>query len=282
MSKLLRANFVRLWKSKIFWIGILFMSAMGMSAVGSNYMELTMREGYRPNIDHVLFSGCIAMPLVAAVFTGLFIGTEYSDGTIRNKLIVGHARSAVYFANFIVALSAIIMMHLAYIMVIVLIGFPIIGNIEQTVETLLILFLISIVTLTAIAALLVLISMLIHNKANGSVVGIIVSIVLILSAMYIFARLNEPEYYEEYNITFTDDSGEVHEEHSEKQINHYYLRGTKRKVYEFLYDFLPGCQMYQIAEQEVSDYTRLVLYSLSIIVVVSAGGVICFRRQDLK
>lgn len=288
MSKLLRANFARLWKSMIFWIGMLFMFGIGLLVLYSEYrhklhiMHLMQMEDYHLSIDGSLFGSCMYIPMVASVFMGLFIGTEYSDGTIRNKLIVGNSRVAVYFANFIVALSASIMMHLVYIITIIMIGVPVIGNIEQKVETLVILFLMSIITLTAIIAIFMFISMLIHSKANASVVAILVAMAMTMSASYINARLSEPEYYEAYSVTFTDESGEVHEEKSEKELNPYYLRGAKRKAYEFMLDFLPGCQMLQIAYQEVSDYVRLPLYSLGIIVVVSAGGMIWFRRQDLK
>lgn len=288
MSKLLRANFTRLWKSRIFWIGMLFMFGIGLLVVYSEYrynmhmINIVQAEDYHPSIDSSLFGSCMYIPMVASVFMGLFIGTEYSDGTIRNKLIVGNSRVAVYFANFIVALSASIIMHLVYIITIIMIGVPVIGNIEQKVETFVILFLMSIIALTAIVAIFLFISMLIHSKANASVVAILVAIAMTMSAGYINARLSEPEYYEAYNMTFTDESGEVFEENSEKELNPYYLRGAKRKAYEFMLDFLPGCQMLQIAYQEVSDYVRLPLYSLGIIIVVSTGGVICFRRQDLK
>jgi hypothetical protein len=61
-----------------------------------------------------------------------------------------------------------------------------------------------------------------------------------------------------------------------------YVSGTKRTVYEFLYDFLPGCQMRQIAEQNPENPERLPLYSLLITVVTTACGIFFFRRKDLK
>ena len=36
------------------------------------------------------------MGLVAAILTSMFIGSEYSDGTIRNKLVVGHSRMRLH------------------------------------------------------------------------------------------------------------------------------------------------------------------------------------------
>ena len=54
------------------------------------------------------------MGLVAAVFISLFVGSEYSDGTIRNKLVVGHSRMRIYLANLIVCSIACVLISLAY------------------------------------------------------------------------------------------------------------------------------------------------------------------------
>ena len=34
--------------------------------------------------------------IILAVFCSLFIGTEHNDGTIRNKIIVGHEKSKLF------------------------------------------------------------------------------------------------------------------------------------------------------------------------------------------
>ena len=49
------------------------------------------------------------MGLVAAILTSMFIGSEYSDGTIRNKLVVGHSRMRIYLANLIVCSVACVL-----------------------------------------------------------------------------------------------------------------------------------------------------------------------------
>ena len=281
MIKLIRSNFSRLWKSKIFWLGMIFMFGMGSYAVFSRYTEVNKKPEYSYDMGDLLFAGDMWLIVIAAVFIGLFIGTDYHNSTIRNKLIVGHTRTEVYFSNFIVCISALLMMHFAYFVPVIGIGFPLVGNSAST-GSLIKLTLISIATLISLCSIFLLISMLIHSKSNASVTAIIISVLFLMSAMMIQNKLDGPEYYEDYDYVYTDEEGNVHEKHIDREKNYDYVDGTKRKVYEFLYDFLPGCQMYQITQQNPENPERLPIYSFSIIVVTTACGIFLFRRKNLK
>lgn len=294
MSKLLRADFTRLWKSRIFWIGIVFMTAIGIISSTTQYREMKTISGWQPHIDNILFNGCVFMLIFSAVFTGLFIGTEYSDGTIRNKLIVGHTRGTVYLSNFIVCVTALFIIHFMYVAAVAAVGFPLVGNVEKSPWELVRLGLISMVTLTALTAVFLLMSMLIHSKASCCVAAMVLAMAFLMSATFIGSRLSEPEYVdsdlygfygmdEAGNVYRMDESGNLYDETTaKKEKNPYYPTGLKREIYEFLYDFLPGCQMLQISNQNTANPDRMVLYSLAITVAVTGGGVIFFRRKNIK
>lgn len=283
MNKLLRANFRRLWRSKIFWIGMLFTTGVGLISSMTQYREMKTIADYHPHIDNILFSNSLLMPLVAAVFIGLFVGTEYNDGTMRNKLIIGHSRGAVYFSNLIVCTAALLLMHLMDIGVIVAVGFPLVGNIEMPVSGLVVLGLISLVTVMALSAVFLMISMLVHSKAYGSVGAIILAIVFLIGAMMIDSRLQEPEYYEPVALSYSGDTDTMfYSGAGVEEKNPNYLDGAKREIYEFLYDFLPGCQMLQITKQSLQHPVRLSLYSVSIIIVTAACGTFFFRKKNIK
>lgn len=49
----------------------------------------------------LFFIYALFVPLMVSLLTALFIGTDYSDGTMRNKLIAGHVRRKIYVANLI-------------------------------------------------------------------------------------------------------------------------------------------------------------------------------------
>ena len=67
---------------------------------------------------------------------------------------------------------------------------------------------------------------------------------LLFMGIHIVSSLNEPEYYSAYSYT---ENGITVQEDESKNPN--YLSGTKRKVYEFLNDFTPGGQLFQIGQR---------------------------------
>ncbi len=88
MSKLLHANFLRLRKDKYFWIGNLVMGLYGVIDSVGQYRNVKVYD-MSVTFDSVFFASHIVIGLLIAAFCSLFVGTEYSDGTIRNKLMVG-------------------------------------------------------------------------------------------------------------------------------------------------------------------------------------------------
>lgn len=85
MNKLLTANFFRMFKNKLFWAGILFMAAVGIGFPLVNYNTM-IKNDYPLYLDSTFFMGAAFIGVVLSIFCSLFLGTEYSDGTIRNKM----------------------------------------------------------------------------------------------------------------------------------------------------------------------------------------------------
>ncbi len=107
MGKLLRSNLSRLWKDKIFWLcmgGMLLYAVVYMLNASQKTISPVTGEVY--TLEHYYFMFLAYVDFFFAVVTSMFLGTEYSDGTIRNKLIVGHTRTNVYLANLIVTFVA--------------------------------------------------------------------------------------------------------------------------------------------------------------------------------
>lgn len=286
MSKLLRSNFARLWKSRIFWLGMLF--ATGLSALLvivrsediKRYSEIYANQdaSYR-NADGLIFLGGLYLIFAAAVLIGVFVGTEYSDGTLRNKLIIGHSRSSIYISNLITCIATDIMMHLTYIIITLLLGKLILDISVLTFKKILLLTLIGTAAMIAVSSILVMISMLIHSKSAGAVAILIATIVMFMSTVTIADRLSAPEYYEGYSY-IDEDTGEKIDVEREK--NTHYPTGTKRKVYEFLNDFLPTSQLYKAASLDSSKPDIALIYDGIILLITTTAGIAVFRRKNLK
>lgn len=286
MSKLLNANFARLWKSRIFWLGMLFSAGLSVFFILMRYIDIeqhqevyaTLNESYK-NADELIFIGGIIIIFAAAVFIGIFVGTEYSDGTLRNKLIIGHSRSSIYISNLITCIATDIMMHLTYIIITLLLGKLILDISVLTFKKILLLTLIGTAAMIAVSSILVMISMLIHSKSAGAVAILIATIVMFMSTVTIADRLSAPEYYEGYSY-IDEDTGEKIDVEREK--NTHYPTGTKRKVYEFLNDFLPTSQLYKAASLDSSKLDITLIYDGIIILITTTAGIAVFRRKNLK
>ena len=97
MYKLLKANFFRLVKNKIFW-GIVIITILIASFILLNTI-LNHQGEIKAGIDNILIMYINFIGIFIAMFTSLFVGTEYSDGALRNKIVIGHSRKHIYFAN---------------------------------------------------------------------------------------------------------------------------------------------------------------------------------------
>lgn len=283
MNKLLSANFMRLFKNKTFCLGMIFMFGLSLWAIIMRYRDIKRIPDYPVSPDGLLFIGSMFLPIAIAVFIGIFIGTEYSDGTIRNKLIIGHSRITVYLSNLIVCATSSLLMHLIYIATLACVGIPLLGKFPVSAKTLILSILCSLIIVAALSAIFLLISMLIHSKSAGAVAAMILAIIFIMSSLTIHQMITAPEYYPSY--TYVDDSGEIHQMDAEK--NPHYLTGAKRRVYQTLYDVLPSCQFLQLSDcsDEMIKDGKLIQFSLTsfaIIIITTGAGVLLFRRKDLK
>ena len=109
MISLIKAEYKRFFKSIIFYF--MFIVSIGVSVT-------VIQNIYGVNWDVVLdFSFCIDFQFtanilvsifVAAVFIPIFIGREFSDRVINNKVLSGVKRSHIFLTEFIVCSSAVL------------------------------------------------------------------------------------------------------------------------------------------------------------------------------
>ena len=284
MSKLLHAAFRRLWKNKNFWSCMIFMAAMGIITPIIEQINVTHWNRIMPEysfsvvLEEPFFNFCPYIGVVTAVFVSLFMGIEYSDGTMRNKILVGHSRISVYLSNLSVCIVGSIALCLSYMILAGMIGASLFGFFETDIRIILMNIIDIFAMIAAFSALFTFVSMLNKNRALTAVICILGAVIFLFMGAWLQSTLQEPEMWPEE--TFLDDNGEIVVIPAEPNPN--YLVGTEREVCEFLYDFLPGGQALQLNYLESQHPWRLGMYSI-VIVIASAGvGVVFFKRKDLN
>lgn len=290
MSRLISAGFSRLFKSKCFIFFTIFAAFYSFMNIMSRYMDVINMSKYADgalpasyynvDVDAIAFDSAMTMMFAAAIFIGFFIGREYSDGTIRNKLIVGHSRGSIYLSNFVICAAAHIMgLFVAFIITLV-VGIPLLGTSFSVWEILIFCFSVVIASV-ALDAIFLLISMLISSKSAQTAVLILGSFIMLFVTIYINESLSAPEYYSDYVISTTIDGETVIEEGNQIK-NPFYLTGNKRKVYEFFDEFLPVSQLYLMANGVPRDLTKCAIYDIIILIAVTEAGVLLFCKKDIK
>lgn len=249
MHRLLCANFARMKKTKIFWIGVLVPMIFGIWFLLGAYIQA--RGEYEAELPwifaEIVFQSVVFGGIVFAAFCGLFTGTEYEDGTIRNKLMVGRSRAGIYMTNFISSVAAAVVQTFTAVAAVLALGMVLIGKPELELERFLKTCVVLLFVCVSYVSLWNLFTMLISRKSYAVTLNILLAFLLLFAATYLAARLGEPEMVQGYQLV----DGVM--EATPMEPNPHYIAGMQRSIYQFLIDFLPGGQTYQIANFSMQD-----------------------------
>lgn len=274
VNLLLRANFSRLWRSASFWAAASVMFGVGLFelAVGVN----AQRQGNPVPLDNRYMLFILMSGVVLSAFCSLFVGAEYSDGTIRNKIAVGHSRAAVYLAELATCAAAGVLVCLGYILPMTAAGVPLMGGFELPLTSVLWFTFCAFLMTASLCSVFTMTALLNQNKAVVAIICIFLAYFLLFLGIYLNSRLTEQaiipaqEYIENGQILVR-----------EAMPNPSYVQGIKRTIYEVLYD-LPGCQAVQLIASSEACPIRLPLVSVGTAAASTAAGLVLFRGKDLK
>ena len=197
MRKLLRANFSRLLRSRAFLLSCAAMLLAGVGLPLSNYLS-SVSDGERWTPDSTVFAFAFLAPILPTLVAALFVGSEYNDGTMRSKLIVGHKRRCIYLSNLIVCIAAGFALCAAYLLPHTALSMLLPGEYEAA-ATVLAYTALNFALAAPFAAVYVLIAMLCQNKAYSTAGCLLPVFALLFAGIRIVSALNEPEYYSGYS-----------------------------------------------------------------------------------
>lgn len=286
MIKLLSANFLRLRKSNTLWgslgvcvgLGLLMVVGEARFQVSAG-ADLSVPEAaqYKALLEQQFFEYAAFIGILAAEFISLFLGTEYSDGSIRNKIIVGHSRLSIYFANLITGFAASLACMAGYMLSCLAVGVPLLGWFTKPAPLLLTAISGSVVMLAAFCAIFTFVAMNCAKKSTSVVICLLGVFLLLFVSVYLYGRLDAPEFIQGYELSV---SGEIVD--AVPEPNPMYLTGLKREVYQFLYDLLPTGQSLQYTMLNFTDPARLMGLAAAVCAAFTAAGAALFKRKDLK
>lgn len=269
MLKLLRADSFCLRRSRPFWV-----CAAAAFVLSSVYMLRADGDGMQ-TLEQNLLQVFPFLPILHAAFVSLFLGLEYQDGTLRNKLIVGHSREQVYLSRLLVSITGCFGILLAWALG-ALAGIGKLGWFAAPAGTLLLSAAVILLLTAAVAAILTMLCMLLTNRAVSAVTAILLMFGLLALASVFYNALCEPEMASAAIMTVN--GFEV----GEPTPNPDYVSGALRTVYQFAVDALPTGQAILLANQELAHPAVSLSASAGLVLLCTAVGMLVFRRKDLK
>lgn len=273
MIRLLDAGITRLKKDKLFWIINLAVIGMTILVLYNNYSNM-IKYNEVITIDKFFFFIGTILGLISSIFIGAFLGTEYSNGTLRNKIIIGHKRSKIYLSNFIITSIANIVFISLSMLVVAIVGIPLIGKIQMPINIFILFVFDNICLSIAYSAIFTFISMISSNKTTTIIIGMIVAIIMLTYCTVILNRLCDPETVQEAKYI----DGEIV---IEEVPNPRYLSENERRSYTRILDIIPTGQAFNLMGGE-TNFEFLPLYSLGVILVFTILGIKIFDKKELK
>lgn len=275
MTNLLEVGFYKLRKSYIFWIINITSFALGLLAI-FRYKDMNdIIYIDRIATEHIyLYAGIFIAFLVTT-----FIGKDYTDGIIRNKVISGNKRTHIYFANLIICIIAGVITETIYIATVLLFGKKLYGSLR--LMNLLSVFLYPLLIIIVYCSIYNLITMLCAEVSKALVICVTLFVVL-----FVISMITEQKVY--------NDRYSINTQYN-KQID--YLREKKSKINKLIRFINPIGQSSVIQaygteildepnEEELNIRKRNIkevpFYSIFLILISNIGGIYLFKNQDLK
>ncbi len=277
MMRLLDAEFTRLKKSKIFRFVCLISIGVAIFMLYVSYKDM---KQYNEVIDvaQLMLNYSTMIGIVIAIFTSLFLGVEYAEGAIRNKISMGHRRTDIYFSNLILTISVSLFAYLLFLLMIIVGGFTLFGGITAPIPVLMKVIGCIFLAIIAYSSLFTFIAMMVTNKTLMAILSIMVVFLLTIGSLSCLNILGTPEFIQTTTIV----NQETGESKIEEMPNPKYPSAKERAFYQTVVDINPAGQMFQLAGRTVPNLNLLLLYSIGVVFVFTASGIILFRKKELK
>lgn len=281
MRHLIKSDFYKLKKAKSFWICMIIAAALAVFSVlamdfsvklmeqipqqaaqdqamleesglniSTNGIPMTSEDLNASSMLLIQFAGTTT--ILIAIFVSLFVGGEFSHGTIKNLASKNYTRAQIYFSKLIVSIIAAIGMTVFYAIVATILGTALwgFGNVEHSFTVNLCKGIpIELLLVSAFTALFVMFSMLIRQ--NG---GALAANIFFLEFISLIVMIGEMIVNKIFDTSIT------------------------------LSNYLIDTNMTQIATSEITGRlaARSICVGLGFFVAATIVGLLSFQKRDIK
>ncbi len=265
MRKLMTANLRKLVRDKYLWIICAVCMVMCTIGAADDCKAVPLMAARGLVTEDFLYLGGPMLGVFLGVFVSLFLGTEHSDGTLRNKVTVGRTRSSIYLTSFLTCFLGSLLLLLFWF-----VGsfafLPMSGlELQYGWGRVCLIIVLLVGTLAVFSAIYTLIGNLCSNKSMTVVYSLAAFGAIFLVSNYLYSWLGEQEFASSAMLP-----------------NPRHLSGSLREICQALLELLPVGQLILIAYNEVVHPARMLLFSLSLAGILLLVGLFSFQKKDLK
>lgn len=258
MTRILRADLIRLRKSLAFRLTL-----TGMLALAAFFMVMQATAmDYTVPLSRVIFLPMSMFGIGMAAFVSVFVGTDFSDGFIRNKLLTARNRGSLVVSQIIVSCAACLIVYTVITAFSAGMGrFFFENNVDGAVFFRF--FVLGLGMSLATGCLFSVVTMLCGNKSHA----ILWCMGLAFGMLFLCLHTNEILTQTEYR---------------DGVLNPHYVSGTRRWICGVLHDLNPCGQAAQLSAWMVWHPVRAMSFNILVIGVSSALGCVLFQKKDIK
>lgn len=251
MRNLFRADARRMLRGRAFWRSLL---AMLLISAGMVWMQATAMD-YTVPLSRVIFLSQTFYGLVAAALASAFVSEDFASGVLRNKLIAGHGRSAVYLSNLLAVSAASLALFALSSAFTAALALPFFEADVSPVEVLAHLAL-GLPMCLAYASIFCLLSTLMCDRTRSVIACTALAFGMLVACMELNSIL-------------------VHADAAAAS-------GLRLRLCAFAYDLLPTGQAAQLSMMKFLNPLRSALLSVAWVAATVAAGCARFRRMDIR
>lgn len=258
MSKLLIADFYRMYHNKRLWLCVASMIVIAIFFIVMQYSAMD----YTVDFSRVIFLPMTFYGIATSALISFFVGDDFSDGVIRNKMVAGRSRSAIYLSNLICAWSACVLVYTVTVKVTVGIGINLFQN-DVTLADFLKYFMLGLFTGIAFGSIFCMLSMLIRNKVNA----VMICMGLAFGMLFLCLHTNQILVQQQYKNGI---------------LNPHFADGIKRMIYEILHDINPFGQVAQLSSMTCLSVIRWMGMDIFWMIAAVGLGNVLFLKKDIR